>query len=71
MIGDSAAQPRPADEVWCGRSYTGYKDELAWAALWLHQATGDKQYLDKALDMYHDCCAFTDGGPFGWDNKGG
>ncbi|CAI5461584.1 unnamed protein product, partial [Closterium sp. Yama58-4] len=27
-------------------SWTGYEDELAWAAAWLHRATGSSQYLE-------------------------
>ncbi|CAI5483781.1 unnamed protein product [Closterium sp. Yama58-4] len=27
-------------------SWTGYEDELAWAAAWLHRATGSTQYLE-------------------------
>lgn len=29
-------------------SYSGYWDELAWGAAWLHLATGDSTYLDRA-----------------------
>lgn len=29
-------------------SWSGYADELAWGAAWLHRATGDKSYLQKA-----------------------
>ena len=29
-------------------SYSGYNDELAWGAVWLYKATGDKKYLEKA-----------------------
>ncbi|OAY66965.1 Endoglucanase 5, partial [Ananas comosus] len=31
-------------------SVSGYYDELLWAALWLHRATGDVKYLDYAVD---------------------
>lgn len=30
----------------------GYEDELVWATIWMHIATGDKEYLKKARDMY-------------------
>ncbi|PUZ74079.1 hypothetical protein GQ55_1G036100 [Panicum hallii var. hallii] len=30
-------------------SSSGYKDELLWAALWLHRATGRRDYLEYAL----------------------
>ena len=40
-----------------GRSYSGtgalfYFDELIWAALWLHKATGKQEYLRKAEQIY-------------------
>ncbi len=28
------------------QSFSGYEDELLWAAVWLYKATGDKIYLD-------------------------
>ncbi len=34
------------------RSYSGYFDELSWGAAWLFQATGQKDYLEKAEDIY-------------------
>ena len=37
-------------------SVSGYKDELLWAALWLHKATrgGEKKrYLDYVVDRAH------------------
>ncbi|NEQ51819.1 MAG: glycosyl hydrolase family 9 [Leptolyngbya sp. SIO3F4] len=33
-------------------SWSGYLDELAWGAAWLYQATGERQYLDKAQQNY-------------------
>ncbi|KAL6861725.1 hypothetical protein ACP4OV_017425 [Aristida adscensionis] len=30
-------------------SVSGYHDELLWAALWLHRATGQEEYLDYAV----------------------
>ena len=30
-------------------SSSGYQDELLWAALWLHRATGRRDYLDYTL----------------------
>lgn len=30
-------------------SYSGYWDELAWAAAWLHLASGEAAYLDRAV----------------------
>lgn len=35
-------------------SFTGYQDELAWAAAWLYRATGEKSYLEKAEKIYAD-----------------
>ncbi|GGM27427.1 glycoside hydrolase family 9 protein [Micromonospora yangpuensis] len=34
------------------RSWSGYQDELVWAAIWLHRATGDAAYLAKAESEY-------------------
>ncbi len=33
-------------------SFTGFHDELAWAAAWLYRATGDHAYLEKAESIY-------------------
>ncbi|MEM9553289.1 MAG: glycoside hydrolase family 9 protein [Acidobacteriota bacterium] len=35
-------------------SWSGYVDELVWSALWLHRATGDPLYLDRAEAGYAD-----------------
>ncbi len=35
-------------------SYSGYNDELVWGAIWLYRATGDEDYLDKAIEYYDD-----------------
>ncbi|RRT83162.1 hypothetical protein B296_00016206 [Ensete ventricosum] len=51
-------------------SLSGYGDELLWAALWLHRATGREYYLQYAVDK-----AYTLGGAawaiseFSWDIK--
>jgi len=34
-------------------SYSGYYDELLWAAAWLHRATGETTYLVKAESLYN------------------
>lgn len=34
-------------------SYSGYKDELAWAGLWLFRATGNSTYLQIAKVSAH------------------
>ncbi|KAM3243822.1 hypothetical protein ACQJBY_055636 [Aegilops geniculata] len=51
-------------------SVSGYKDELLWAALWLHRATGKAGYLDYVVDNAHDFggtgWAITE---FSWDVK--
>merc|ERR1712062_416479 len=31
---------------------TGYDDELCSGALWLYRATGDQDYLNKAMEFY-------------------
>ncbi|TFJ85003.1 hypothetical protein NSK_003427 [Nannochloropsis salina CCMP1776] len=33
-----------------------YLDEHAFAAAWLHKATGKKEYLDKAIATFYQCC---------------
>ncbi len=33
-------------------SYSGYFDELVWAAAWLYRATGEASYLNKAESLY-------------------
>ena len=48
-------------------SFSGYNDELVWAALWLHKATGEQAYLDKAKSMYDQFGLGT--GWFSWDDK--
>jgi hypothetical protein len=48
-------------------SVSGYHDELLWAALWLHRATGREDYLRYALDNNADSgWAITE---FSWDVK--
>lgn len=34
-------------------SYSGYNDELVWAATWLYRATGETAYLLKAESLYN------------------
>ncbi|XP_026441172.1 endoglucanase 1-like [Papaver somniferum] len=50
-------------------SYSGYNDELLWAAAWLYRATKDDKYLNYIKTNGH-----TDGGDdddfsFSWDDK--
>lgn len=33
-------------------SWSGFYDELSWAAVWLYRATGDASYLSKAKEYY-------------------
>uniref|UniRef100_A0ACD6ANP8 Uncharacterized protein n=1 Tax=Avena sativa TaxID=4498 RepID=A0ACD6ANP8_AVESA len=51
-------------------SVSGYHDELLWAALWLHRATGRAAYLDYVVDNAHEFggtgWAITE---FSWDVK--
>nr|BAD45673.1 putative endo-beta-1,4-glucanase precursor [Oryza sativa Japonica Group]BAG89468.1 unnamed protein product [Oryza sativa Japonica Group] len=51
-------------------SVSGYHDELLWAALWLHRATGRAAYLDYAVDNADEFggtgWAITE---FSWDVK--
>ncbi|XXG39456.1 hypothetical protein AAC387_Pa01g0412 [Persea americana] len=46
-------------------SYSGYKDELLWAAGWLYKATRNSSYLDyiQSLNIEDDSDVFS------WDNK--
>ncbi len=48
-------------------SSSGYKDELAWAALWLYKATGESAYLDDAR-TYATQMNDTTHWAFGWDS---
>ncbi|RLN05498.1 hypothetical protein C2845_PM13G12990 [Panicum miliaceum] len=51
-------------------SVSGYGDEMLWAALWLHRATGRAEYLDYAVAMADEfggtSWAITE---FSWDVK--
>lgn len=42
-----------------------FQDELGWASIWLYQATGESQYLTKALEY----TSTTPGWGFSWDEK--
>eukprot|EP01133_Synstelium_polycarpum_P019839 gene19839-23762_t len=53
------------------KSWSGFKDEIVWATIWLHKATGDALYLQKAKSDYS---SFGIGGmaqsnSFDWDLK--
>nr|WP_162163002.1 glycoside hydrolase family 9 protein [Roseivivax marinus] len=47
-------------------SWTGYQDEMAWAASWLYKATGDETYLAKAEAYYHAQGVYWS---LSWDDK--
>ncbi|WP_299403943.1 glycoside hydrolase family 9 protein [Acaryochloris sp. IP29b_bin.148] len=46
-------------------SFSGFNDELVWAATWLYKATGRQTYLDKAESYYQGITS----GSHDWDNK--
>ncbi len=51
-------------------SFSGYQDELAWAAAWLAKATGQADYLAKAEKIFRDSLAPTNWhGTQSWDDK--
>ncbi|KAK8724409.1 hypothetical protein OTU49_011058, partial [Cherax quadricarinatus] len=50
-------------------SWSGYGDELAWAALWLARATGDNSYLDRAKGHVSEFNLLGTPSQFGWDDK--
>ncbi|KAK3889363.1 hypothetical protein Pcinc_006633 [Petrolisthes cinctipes] len=49
------------------KSWGGYNDELAWAAVWLYRATGESQYLQQAKQHYTNL--YLGAGEFSWDEK--
>ena len=50
-------------------SHSGFKDELAWAAIWLYKATGEKSWLDKAESYYKESGGGDYKWAFCWDDK--
>jgi len=46
-------------------SWSGYQDELVWAAAWLYKATGDQSYLTRAEQLYVDKTVSE----LSWDDK--
>ncbi len=51
-------------------SFSGYQDELAWAAAWLARATGEARYLTTAEKIFRDTLASLDWhGTQSWDDK--
>lgn len=52
------------------RSWSGYGDELCWAAAWLHKATGEASYLTAAQQHFSDFSALQQRpSEFSWDGK--
>ncbi|XP_045614932.1 uncharacterized protein [Procambarus clarkii] len=53
------------------QSWSGYYDELLWAALWLNRATGDSTYLDRARGHYAEIPVTPNNKlqQFSWDDK--
>jgi hypothetical protein len=52
------------------QSWSGYNDELVWAAAWIARATDDSSYLATAERLYNEF-GFDNESPseFSWDNK--
>lgn len=51
------------------RSWSGYGDELTWAALWLARATGEDEYMTKAKAHWDEFDMGEIGEQFSWDDK--
>ncbi|EGG23967.1 putative glycoside hydrolase [Cavenderia fasciculata] len=53
------------------KSWSGYKDEMVWAAAWMYKATGDESYLTKAKEWYttNGIATMGAGTTMSWDNK--
>ncbi|VVB11943.1 unnamed protein product [Arabis nemorensis] len=47
-------------------SYSGYQDELLWAAVWLYKATGEKKYISYVISNQGWSQTVNE---FSWDNK--
>ncbi|KAF8077097.1 hypothetical protein N665_1062s0017 [Sinapis alba] len=47
-------------------SYSGYQDELLWAAAWLYKATGENKYISYIISNQDWSQAVNE---FSWDNK--
>ncbi|XP_069937819.1 uncharacterized protein [Cherax quadricarinatus] len=57
------------DAYYYYHSYSGYGDELCWAALWLARATGDNAYLTRAREHWDEFDLGAYGSSIGWDGK--
>ena len=53
------------------KSWSGFGDELAWAAAWLLRATNDSLYKAEVAKHFHEFNKQLTGQPiqFGWDDK--
>lgn len=51
-------------------SFSGYQDELCWAAAWLAKATGEAAYLERAEKIFREALAGANwNGTQSWDDK--
>ena len=50
------------------RSWSGFGDELAWSALWLHWATGESSYMSD-FETFFSQFNLNGGYAFSWDEK--
>eukprot|EP00794_Sanderia_malayensis_P007297 gene7297-8113_t len=51
------------------RSWSGYNDELTWAAAWLYRASNEAKYLTAAKSFYSQFGMNGIPGEFSWDDK--
>ena len=51
------------------RSWSGYNDELTWAAAWLYRATNQSQYITAAESHYNNFGMSRRPQEFAWDDK--
>lgn len=51
------------------KSWSGYNDEIVWAAAWMYKATGESAFLARAESGYSLISGSVVGQSFDWDNK--
>ena len=51
------------------KSWTGYKDEMAWGAAWLWRSTGSDLWAKRARQWYDESSSQYPGSEFSWDDK--
>lgn len=51
------------------KSFSGYEDELLWAAGWLYRASGDAAFLDYIVTNQQTLNAAGSASEFSWDGK--